>query len=326
MTQIRNSRFVIPKDNGIAFESPPQYDAAPEAVGLRTFQSHSSSPSLESNVTAKSSLDFTQRIERKLAKYNASDNVFKRWLFEIISWLVSALCMIAIMLIYVRVKDHPISEQGSFLTWTNVLGKISSAALIVPTSEALGQLKWSWFHNSKAMWDFEIFDKASRGPWGAVMLLYRTKGRSLAALGALLILSLLAIDTFFQQVVDLPEEWTLQSTAAVAPLTVFYDPDNPPQYQGGYEMAQMDRDMSLTINKFSFSNGTQPVKFGNGTRPDIPLVCILLQHNLYSLAYTPTHSRVRLATVPGHHTIHWVFVVNVQTSRACSRLPVLNTR
>jgi len=110
----------------------------------------------------KSSLDFTQKIERKLAEYNASQNVFKRWLFEISSWLVSAVCMGAMIGIYLYLKDEPMSQVGELLTYTNILGKVASAALIVPTSEALGQLKWNWFHQSNTMWDFEIFDKASR--------------------------------------------------------------------------------------------------------------------------------------------------------------------
>jgi hypothetical protein len=223
----------------------------------------------------KTSLDFTQRIERKLAKYNASDNVFKRWLFEIMSWLLSASCMVAMVFIYIRIRDQPMSESGSSLTWTNVLGKISSAALIVPTSEAIGQLKWNWFHNSKAMWDFEIFDKASRGPWGALMLLFRTRGRSLAALGALLIVLLLAIDTFFQQVVDLPDRWTLQCTAAAVPKAYVYDPGYPKEYQGGFESAQADRDTFIVIEKFSYGNGTQNMWFGPGTRPEIPVVSTL---------------------------------------------------
>lgn len=107
-------------------------------------------------------MDLTQRLERKLAEYNASGNIFKRWLFEMLSWLIAASCMGSIVGIYLWAKDTPKSEAGNFLTYTNVLGKVASAALIVPTSEALGQLKWNWFQNSKAMWDFEIFDKASR--------------------------------------------------------------------------------------------------------------------------------------------------------------------
>jgi len=37
------------------------------------------------------------------------------------------------------------------------------------------------------------------------MLLYRSKGRSLASLGAIVILLLLAIDSFLQETIDLPE-------------------------------------------------------------------------------------------------------------------------
>ncbi|EDU40877.1 DUF3176 domain containing protein [Pyrenophora tritici-repentis] len=221
----------------------------------------------------KPSLDFTQRIERALARYNASDNVFKRWLFETLSWLVSASCMVAIILINLRIKSKPMVQEPSSLNWINVLGKISSAALIVPTTEALGQLKWNWFHKSKAMWDFEIFDKASRGPLGALMLLYRTKGRSLAALGALLIVLLLAIDTFFQQVVDLPDRWKLHASSGVLPRTIHYVGQVPNAYVDGVEMLSDDKDMFHTVEKFAYGNGTQPVPFGNGTRPDIPLSC-----------------------------------------------------
>jgi hypothetical protein len=50
-------------------------------------------PSYRASVGAESSLDILQRIERKLARYNASQNVFKRWLFEILSVTTSAFCM-----------------------------------------------------------------------------------------------------------------------------------------------------------------------------------------------------------------------------------------
>jgi hypothetical protein len=114
------------------------------------------------STTNKPSLDFTQRLERKLAEYNASENAFKKWLFEILCWTISALAMGAIIGIYTHLNNKPMAQTGALLTYTNVLGKVASAALIVPTSEALGQLKWDWFSKSRTMLDFEIFDKASR--------------------------------------------------------------------------------------------------------------------------------------------------------------------
>ncbi|KAJ4336035.1 hypothetical protein N0V95_008732 [Ascochyta clinopodiicola] len=222
----------------------------------------------------KSSLDLTQRIERKLAEYNASESIWKRWLFEITCWFISAASLGAIVGIYVRINNERLADWGTLLSFANVLGKFASAALIVPTTEALGQLKWNWFNDSpKAMWDFEIFDKATRGPWGAVMLLFRTKGRSLAALGALLIVLLLAIDTFLQQVVTLPNVWSLHETYGEVPRTVQYNADLGRVTSEGMALATEDKDIGLLARKYFYGNGTQPIPFGSGVRPDIPLSC-----------------------------------------------------
>jgi hypothetical protein len=227
----------------------------------------------ESTAKEKSSLDLTQRLEKKLAEYNASENIFKRWLFELVSWVVSALCMGAVVGIYIQLNGMTMARSETLLTLANIFGKVASAALIIPTSEALGQLKWNWFNNSNAIWDFELFDKASRGAWGAALLLFRTKGRSLAALGALLIVLLLAIDTFFQQVVVFPDRWTLHDTPGEIPRVVHYDPVYLEEFQGGFENRVYNTDTQPVIQQFLYGNGTQPVVFGTGVRAEVPLSC-----------------------------------------------------
>ncbi|KAF1911038.1 hypothetical protein BDU57DRAFT_108196 [Ampelomyces quisqualis] len=203
------------------------------------------------------SLDVPQRIERKLAQYNASSSVFKHWLFEIISWSTSAVYIGFIIEISV-----------------NVLGKTASACHILPIPEAIGQLKWTWFNgtNSKDMIDFEIFDKASRGAWGSFLLLFWTIGRSLAALGAILTLLLLATDTFFQQLTDLPEQWTLERQGSI-PRSVRYEGDNGDLYQEGFRISLGDLNLRQITFKYFYYNGNEPVPFGNGTRPDITVSC-----------------------------------------------------
>jgi hypothetical protein len=178
----------------------------------------------------------------------------------------------AIVGIYIRLNGMTMARSGTLLTLANMLGKVASAALIIPTSEALGQLKWNWFHNSNAIWDFELFDKASRGAWGAALLLFRTKGRSLAALGALLILLLLAIDTFFQQVVVFPDKQTLHATRGEIPRVVYYDPIYLPEFTGGFETSPINTDTAPIVEQFFYGNGTQQVAFGTGVRPEVPLV------------------------------------------------------
>jgi hypothetical protein len=241
-------------------------------------------PSIEISAPAGEDVEqcpnLAERIEKRLYQYSISGNIVKRWLLEIVSWTFSAVCMTAVIAVLIYLKDDPLSKwslaEKTGLTlnaYISVLSKMAGAALILPVSEALGQLKWSWFQqNSKQMWDFEIFDNASRGPWGSVLLLLRTKGKALAALGAMITLCMMALDPFFQQVVDFPDRWALQETPSRIPTTTRYEPGLPKVFIEGAEIVSDDSDMFLVVNKFAYGNGTQPVPFGNGTRPDIPLV------------------------------------------------------
>jgi len=223
--------------------------------------------------------NFAQRIEQKLWKYSASGNVVKRWLLEIISWSLSALCMAGIIIILIVYKNDRIPNWPLGLTlnaYISVLSKIASAALLLPVSEALGQLKWSWFQGTKSqkMWDFEIFDNASRGPWGSMLLLVRTKGKSLAALGAAVTLFALALDPFFQQVVEYPEHWRLQDGTGSIPKAIRYQPYiSGKEYRIGAENLMLDQNMLGIAAHYFYDNGTYPITFGKGIRAEIPLAC-----------------------------------------------------
>jgi hypothetical protein len=225
--------------------------------------------------------NIAQRIEEKLWSYNSSGNVVERWLLEIVSWLISAVCMGAIIAVLVVLKDKPSSKWPfdsiglTLNAFVSVLSRIAGAALLLPVAEALGQLKWSWFirGDSKKMWDFEMFDNASRGPWGAFLLLIHTKGKTIAALGALVTIFALALDPFFQQVVSFPTRWTLQDTNSSLARTVRYEPLYDIEYENGIDMVQMDTDILNVADLFFVGNGTQPMPFGNGTRADVPLSC-----------------------------------------------------
>lgn len=167
------------------------------------------------------------------------------------------------------------SERSFSLAAYNVLSKVASAALILPISEAIGQLKWTWFHGneSKEIIDFEIFDKASCGAWGLFLLLFCTKGRSLAALGAVLTLLLLATDTFFQQVIDYPARWALEHMGSAIPRVIRYEPFYTPEFSDGLETSFLNPALRPVIGQFMVDNETQPIAFANGTRPEIPLSC-----------------------------------------------------
>lgn len=254
----------------------PEIQRSDEAKGLGILNRPSSLAMSSISESGGSSPNIAQRIEQRLWRYTSSRSVVKRWLLEIISWSFSALCMGAIVVTLFILKNDRLPKWPQGLTlnaYIAVLSKISGAALILPTSEALGQLKWSWFQgDSKKMWDFEIFDNASRGPWGSFLLLMRTKGRSLAALGAIITLFSLALDPFFQQVVDFPDRWAPMGNSSI-PVVNVYKPHFGTDFKNGVPIIQSDQDIEAITQKFLYDNGTQPMQVANGTRPEIPLNC-----------------------------------------------------
>lgn len=102
------------------------------------------------------------------------------WLLEIISWIFSAICMAIILsvLLHYNGRALPAWKLGLTLnSFISILSGFAKASLLLPTAEALGQLKWNWFSKKpRQMMDFEIIDGASRGPLGSMVLLANTKG------------------------------------------------------------------------------------------------------------------------------------------------------
>lgn len=266
-----------PHGLGIA-ETPFRPDASPITPGT-------AEKGVEGETqTLPAATNIAQRIEQKLWRYTSSNNVVKRWLLEIISWIVSSVCMTGITVVLFIYKGEPIPKWPLGITlnaYISVLSKISSAGLLLPVSEALGQLKWSWFNKkrSRKMWDFEIFDNASRGPWGSLLLLVRTKGMTLAALGAAITIFALALDPFFQQVAQYPEQWREQPDNGTVQKAIGYSP-----YLMGKEYRldsalklQLSVGLDLTMTaigrRYFFEEGIPPVAYGKGQRADFPVSC-----------------------------------------------------
>lgn len=102
------------------------------------------------------------------------------WMLEIMSWCFSAMCMVAIIGILIIYDGHGIPSWPLGLTingFVIVFSNLAKSALLLSTAEALGQLKWNWFgQESRPLMFFEWIDMASRGPWGALLLLIKNRG------------------------------------------------------------------------------------------------------------------------------------------------------
>ena len=82
----------------------------------------------------------------------------------------------------------------------------------------------------------------------------------------------LALDPFFQQVVDFPDRWVCTGVSSI-PKVVRYAPDYGREIRSGYNKSLPDQDFQAATNKFFYNNGTQTINFGNSTRPEIPISC-----------------------------------------------------
>jgi hypothetical protein len=104
------------------------------------------------------------------------------WWWELVSWLVSFSCFMAIVgiLLYYDGKKQPshVFKGITLNAFISILSAIAKAAMILPVSECIGQLKWLWFKEERRLSDFLAFDNASRGPWGSLVLLGTTMCRS----------------------------------------------------------------------------------------------------------------------------------------------------
>jgi hypothetical protein len=135
-----------------------------------------------------------------------SAGFISQWTFEIAAMAMSAGALVAIAAVLLAFDGKPMSTWRAFIrpnTVVSALSTLSKSSMLMVVGQGLGQLKWQHFQQRpRRLIDFEILDGASRGPMGAVQLLYRLKWRALAAcVGAVITVLAIAMDPFVQQVI-----------------------------------------------------------------------------------------------------------------------------
>lgn len=92
-------------------------------------------------------------------------------------------------------------------------------------------------------------------------------------MGAAIVLFALALDPFFQQLLDFPERWTLVKDACTLPRVTRYEPSQPEVFIGGVSWVTEDANLGWVADKFFWENGTQQMVSANGTRAEFPFTC-----------------------------------------------------
>ncbi|KAL4902141.1 hypothetical protein BDW74DRAFT_180990 [Aspergillus multicolor] len=88
----------------------------------------------------------------------------------------------------------------------SLLATASNSSLPLVIAECIGQLKWLRFHDAKKrkLSGLQVFDNASQGPLGSLMLKWRHRGQSVVLLGAFITILALTFDPLIQQILTYP--------------------------------------------------------------------------------------------------------------------------
>jgi len=138
-------------------------------------------------------------------------------------------------------QNQPLSRWSlpvSINAIVSVLSAIFKASLVMPVSEGINHLKWLWFASGRRpLSDIDVFDRASRGPWGSFRLLmgpFQSRRdispKVAASLGAFVVLVAIATDPFSQALIQFyscPQPSPIATERAGIPrINAFDQPDN----------------------------------------------------------------------------------------------------
>ncbi|KAI8633796.1 hypothetical protein F5Y19DRAFT_462068 [Xylariaceae sp. FL1651] len=134
------------------------------------------------------------------------------WWWEILAMILS---IIAIHDIPLEAWELPFQPHALIA----ILTTVGKAALLVPAASCISQLKWRHFSRyPRKLIDLQLFDDASRGPWGSAVLVWHLafRARILVTLGfALVTVLALGIDTSVQQIINIPTKESLLGNVSV---------------------------------------------------------------------------------------------------------------
>ncbi|KAI9776888.1 MAG: hypothetical protein M1839_009336 [Geoglossum umbratile] len=181
-----------------------------------------------------------------------------RWNWEISSLLVAIALLISI---FATLAKYNGEKQPAWRYDINlnsliaVLSTVLRAMVVVIVTEVISQLKWAWYQLPRRLRDLDMFDQASRGPWGSILLLVATREIHLAILGCCIYLVSFAIGPFTQQSIkSIPCNKLVIGVNSSLPIAKFVSVDS--LLQGGFSDSFIDLGMrGAVINRLANLRG-----------------------------------------------------------------------
>ncbi|KAH0367392.1 hypothetical protein KCU65_g4775, partial [Aureobasidium melanogenum] len=164
--------------------------------------------------------------ERRIRKYPWYQ-VLKDWWIEILCLVIATASICAVTVGLGLLNNKPLTSWHLSISLNAVVSILivtTKAALIYATACCLGQLKWHHFQHSlhaRSLYDLKTFDEASKGPLGAVKLIFRLRRISFVAwFGGAIVVAAVFMEVFGQQVLGFVNRSVVVEAATAAfPVT-----------------------------------------------------------------------------------------------------------
>lgn len=121
---------------------------------------------------------------------------------EIIATVVSLASLLVIAILLYIYDNQPVFRWHDITlnALVSIFATISRLSLAVVISSSLGQAKWNWFaRDPKLLLAVDTIDAASRGLFGSLRLVWRTRCSAWVVIGAWAMIGVAAFDPFIQQ-------------------------------------------------------------------------------------------------------------------------------
>jgi hypothetical protein len=253
---IANARLATPTPDHLLLAAPLQFSSA-------TSSADNSSTQLSVPKSRNARLPLSKRLYRSWPELTGA---------------ASSIILLITIIVFLELIDGSKMDDWHFAwqiklpTIISILVTLCRINLAFFIAEGLGQLKWVFFEQREhQLSDFEYFDEATRGPWGATCFVWKVNRRAVVATcGAVLAILILAMDPFSQQVLYYSSQTSkIEDAVARLPSARFYNSGAlHTAFSGNDSTATSNADVnSLLTSSSSPSNGNSGT-FGQSATSD----------------------------------------------------------
>ena len=179
-TRLHTQRSVSPLSHSSSELSGPSLDHHERVHAHMRSDSESGTAQDDQSMLERSMGNEKLAPATKHSRYTRAIGLWSRletdwWIKEIGAMLISILSLLCIVLILRMHEGRPLPDWPFSITinsLVSIFSTVMSMMVLVPLQQCISQAKWHWFQEYHPLADMDMYDQGSRGPWGALRMLW----------------------------------------------------------------------------------------------------------------------------------------------------------